>query len=308
MTKNTPYHNGELTVQQRVDQLSKAQASARAISNQIPVGALTFIEQRQMVVIASMDTQGRVWASTVFGQPGFVHAQDSRTLMFETSTLSILKDERLWENLKTHSNIGLLAIDFGSRRRLRVNGSMLINNENKFIINVKQAYANCPKYIQRRHLHFTNSMRRVRLVSIECGNTITSAHKLLIANADTFFVASGHPDHGLDASHRGGNPGFVQIVSDTRLRIPDYVGNSMYNTLGNITHNPQVGLTFLDFQQNILLQLTGKARILWPHNTGGENTINELLYWELEIEAWQETTLPFIIETELLEYSPFNPQ
>ncbi len=64
-------------------------------------------------------------------------------------------------------------------------------------------------------------------------------------------------------SHKGGNPGFIQVVSDTELNFPDYVGNSMFNTIGDIMVNPHVGLLFLDFMHGHTLQLTGKAEAVF---------------------------------------------
>ena len=69
-------------------------------------------------------------------------------------------------------------------------------------------------------------------------------------------------ERSMNASHRGGPPGFVEVVDDRTLRIPDYVGNSMLNTLGNLTVNPHAGLVVLDFGPNRTLQLTRRAEIL----------------------------------------------
>ena len=60
-------------------------------------------------------------------------------------------------------------------------------------------------------------------------------------SADTFFVASAHAERGVDASHRGGLPGFVRVLGDRTLEIPDYPGNSMFNTLGNPAADPRAG-------------------------------------------------------------------
>src|SRR4030095_12436506 len=81
--------------------------------------------------------------------------------------------------------------------------------------------------------------------------------------ADTLFIASVHADAGADASHRGGQPGFVRVLDERRLLIPDYAGNTMFQTLGNIAADPRVGLLFVDFDTGATLQLTGRARILW---------------------------------------------
>ncbi|GAB3898846.1 hypothetical protein [Microbispora bryophytorum] len=60
-----------------------------------------------------------------------------------------------------------------------------------------------------------------------------------IAEADTFFIASRSPEHGADASHRGGEPGFVTVEGPRRLSWPDYVGNSFYMKLGTCISTPR---------------------------------------------------------------------
>jgi ferredoxin-NADP reductase len=67
----------------------------------------------------------------------------------------------------------------------------------------------------------------------------------------------------MDASHRGGPAGFVKVQSDTRIAFPDYAGNNHFNTLGNIFVDPRVGLLFVDFSGGSLLQVTGKASVMW---------------------------------------------
>ena len=71
----------------------------------------------------------------------------------------------------------------------------------------------------------------------------------------------------MDASHRGGDPGFVQVESETRLLFPDYAGNNHFNTIGNLTLDPRVGLLFVDFPTGGMLQLTGRAEITWEGPT-----------------------------------------
>ena len=55
---------------------------------------------------------------------------------------------------------------------------------------------------------------------------------------DVLFIATAHATRGADASHRGGNPGFIEVLDGKTVRIPDYAGNSMFNTLGNLVVNP----------------------------------------------------------------------
>jgi predicted pyridoxine 5'-phosphate oxidase superfamily flavin-nucleotide-binding protein len=99
-------------------------------------------------------------------------------------------------------------------------------------------------------------------------NRLDITASALITRADTFFIASSYtgsedPRHGADVSHRGGRPGFVQITDDDTLLFPDYRGNFLFNTLGNLLVNPRCGLLFLDFDSGDALYLTGRGEILW---------------------------------------------
>ena len=67
----------------------------------------------------------------------------------------------------------------------------------------------------------------------------------------------------MDASHRGGEPGFVQVENATRLVFPDYAGNNHFNTIGNLILDSRVGLLFVDFENGSLLQISGRAHIDW---------------------------------------------
>ena len=93
--------------------------------------------------------------------------------------------------------------------------------------------------------------------------TLSASQQQQISHADTFFIATDNPERGADVSHKGGNPGFVHVIDERRIAFPDYNGNSMFNTLGNVTVNPHAGLLFIDFDSGRTLQLTGRASIDW---------------------------------------------
>ena len=302
------YHEGELAVQQRANETAMARMNGGAVAKTIPPGALRFIEQQPMAVIGSIDPDGRVWASALFGQPGFVRALDDRTVEIDLSQPRSAKDDPLWSNLGGNSNVGLLVIELGSRRRLRVNGRARKVSAERTIIDVERAYPNCPKYIQRRDWKIPAAEAQFNAIPGTQGKELNEAQKALIAGADTFFVASAHPDHGVDTSHRGGHPGFVQLLNERQLRIPDFSGNSMFNTLGNFVSYPYAGLVFIDFERGRLLQLTGRPEILWDLDDQKGEAGGTRRYWQFEISGWRETSLPFRLDWELLDYSPFIPQ
>jgi predicted pyridoxine 5'-phosphate oxidase superfamily flavin-nucleotide-binding protein len=118
-----------------------------------------------------------------------------------------------------------------------------------------------------------------------------------IAAADTFFIASWHPAGGADASHRGGRPGFVEVRDERTLEFPDYPGNNMFNTLGNLAGHPRAGLLFADFERGDLLQLTGRARVL------GEHAVRI----RIDVEEVRATPAGTSLRFELVESSPSNP-
>jgi hypothetical protein len=84
----------------------------------------------------------------------------------------------------------------------------------------------------------------------------------LIRAADTFFLGTTNPERGSDASHRGGAPGFVR-VGGGRLWWPDYPGNNLFNSFGNLAVDPEAALLFFDFDSGRTLQLSGLAEIDW---------------------------------------------
>lgn len=82
-----------------------------------------------------------------------------------------------------------------------------------------------------------------------------------IEAANFFFIASSHRDQP-DCSFKGGDPGFVRVVGANLLEFPDYDGNLMYRTLGNIAMNPRVGLLFMNFDPaSYRIRINGSASV-----------------------------------------------
>ena len=152
----------------------------------------------------------------------------------------------------------MLAIEFSTRRRVRINGMLAHVDEAGMQISVDQAYGNCPKYIHPRRLEHVASAPQ----PVERSSTLSAEHEHVIANADTFFLGTIHPTRGADASHRGGPPGFVHVDGD-RLWWPDYPGNNMFNSFGNLAVDPSAALLFIDFETGATLHATGTAAVEW---------------------------------------------
>ena len=308
MRLESPFHEGELHAQQRVGEEIAAQQNGQIIGDTIVQNAIKFIEQQRMIVLGSVDAGQKVWASVLFGLPGFVKPVDPQAIAFDLTQAMINPHDPFWANIQAENQIGMLAIELASRRRWRINGAIAQKASDRLRLNVVESYPNCPKYIQRRQLVPNFDLTTAKQCSeAQFGQSLTPEQQRGIGSADTLFVASAHPTRGVDASHRGGNPGFVQILNARSLRIPDYAGNSMFNTLGNLVINPLAGLVFIDFDRSRTLQLTGKTTIQWHLDESTDSTGGTHRYWDFAIDQWLETDLPHLLHWEFLDYSPHNP-
>jgi predicted pyridoxine 5'-phosphate oxidase superfamily flavin-nucleotide-binding protein len=250
-----PYHAGELEIQRRAEVLDEARAVGRIIGSRVPAGAARYLAGQRLAIASSLEPGGRVWASLLAGPAGFVSAVDPELLSIAARPAG---SDPLARNLAARPELGLLLLDPWTRQRMRFNGRGLLSPDGIFLL-VEQAYGNCFKYIQRRRLRSQDGLLQADEPRV--GTRLTPRQQDWIASADTFFIASFHPQSGADASHRGGSPGFVRILDPSRLAFADYPGNNMFNTLGNLAVYPEAGLLFVDFAGGDLLQLTGRARV-----------------------------------------------
>ena len=131
-------------------------------------------------------------------------------------------------------------------------------------------------------------------------NSIGSARAM--SRADTCFLASVHPTAGLDASHRGGRPGFVTSIDSQTLEFPDYSGNDMFQTLGNLTVDPAAALLFVDFTNRSTLQLSGHAAVRWDVR---ESPTGRAVLFTVRRVVEKQPRTPW--SWPVLEYSPVNP-
>lgn len=299
------FHAGEKAVQIRADEVRMAERNVVVIADTIIGGAKPFIEKQFMVVLASVDTHGAVWSSVLYGQPGFMHADDATTVQIEMRSDTRDLTDPFWTNIRHDATVGMLFIELGSRRRYRINGQVQRIDDAGLTIAVQEAYPNCPKYIQKRHLRHMGEVAAHH--QLQTGMRISHEIASLIRHADTFFVASINAGTGADASHRGGERGFVQITNDHTLRVPDFSGNSLFNTLGNIEANPNAGICIPDFEGQQLLQLTGRARILWDQEDTDNLTGGTHRFWEFEVDQWRLRPVPHHLDWEYLDASPYNP-
>jgi uncharacterized protein len=114
-----------------------------------------------------------------------------------------------------------------------------------------------------RRLQDARETRRLadRLEQTIVHPTFTDDDRAFIQRCAMFFVATADAHGRPDCSYKGGLPGFVRILDDRTLAFPDYDGNGMYRSWGNLLVNPHVGLLFLDFENPRRVRVNGTAQI-----------------------------------------------
>jgi uncharacterized protein len=292
------FHEGELFVQEVTGERALADRHARVISATVPPSVGAFLAEQHMLVFATQDTAGDLWASVVHGLPGFVSVTRSGALAIDRGVWEVARGDALLGNLELDSPVGLLAIELASRRRYRINGRVVSLGVKRIEIDVGEAYVNCPKYIQRRELVECEAVSGASEPAAH-GLTLDPLRQARIRRADTMFVASHHPARGLDASHRGGEPGFIEVRGHDIIRVPEYAGNSLYNTLGNFVISNRAGLAVVDFEDGRVLQLLGHVELAFDARCP---------YWDFTVSSWTELPLSRAYRWQLLERSRFNPK
>ena len=163
---------------------------------------------------------------------------------------------------------------------------------------VAEAYPNCPEVRpsaepargrRRRGDHATGRWSR--------GTALDRDERALVRRADTFFVASSNPAGHVDASHRGGEPGFVELVDERTLSVPDYPGNHMAQHPRKPRAEPARGRDVPRLRERTRADgdRHGGDRVRTPRSRGGTGRS-----WRFRVEEWFSFALPARLESELL--------
>jgi predicted pyridoxine 5'-phosphate oxidase superfamily flavin-nucleotide-binding protein len=303
----SPFHAGEQTIQSLAGVRDRIERKGRAvIRDYMPEQHRAFFAALSFMVVGLADQNGHPWATTLSGPPGFMNSPEEKLLTIKAWLGPV---DPLHSSIRDGAPIGALGIELSTRRRNRINGCIesCIVGEG-FSIRVQQSFGNCPKYIQARNeqpLLHSDPVPESRMAS-----HLSDSEVGFIAEADTFFIASRSAEldrddssQGLDVSHRGGLPGFVQVVSRTELCFPDFSGNLLFNTLGNLEMDARAGLLFIDFRSGAMLHLIGRARICWDvPETARSAGIERLISLDIQCVLNRKHAFPHLFD--FVSYSP----
>jgi ferredoxin-NADP reductase/predicted pyridoxine 5'-phosphate oxidase superfamily flavin-nucleotide-binding protein len=265
--ERSPFHAGELAVQERVGVRDKIDAQGRrAVRRYLTDQHREFFPLLPYAFVGSVDAQGRPWSSMLMGEPGFLQTPDAHTLVVKARPLP---GDPLNETLKPGASIALMGVQLNTRRRNRAIGTVRDIGTDGFSIAVQTTLGLCPQYIQGREPVFIRDpfVRIERPVNRS--PVLDATARAVIEKADTYFVASVGPRSedavasGADISHRGGRPGFVRVDGETTLTAPDFVGNFIFNTLGNLQIDNRAGLLFIDFETGDLFYIAARTEVIW---------------------------------------------
>jgi uncharacterized protein len=266
-----PFHEGEVMMQKRVGTHDHVMSYApRFIRPRMPDQHRQFYEAQPFLVVAARDDHGLMWSTLL---QTTTTSPDDSSLIFDGK---LVPGDALDGMLTNGTDVGVLGIEFATRRRNRVNGRIVSHQSDKLTFKVDQSFGNCPQYIKPRQWWIASPTKPSTADSIDINNYKNNNRSQYLSIeqmdsirlADTIFLASGYRGdgedqrYGNDASHRGGQAGFVLVLDNKTLILPDYSGNNHFNTIGNLIMDPRIGISFPQYETGAILQVSGHAEII----------------------------------------------
>ncbi len=146
-----------------------------------------------------------------------------------------------------------------------------------------------------------------RLEKVTVHTAFSEEDRAFIERCSMFFVATADAEGLPDCSYKGGLPGFVRVIDDHTLAFPDYDGNGMYRSWGNIVVNPQVGLLFVDFENTQRIRVNGTAQIREDDPLRGEYPGAVFIIRVTATRIFPNCPR-YLHKMKLVEYSAYSPQ
>ena len=310
--KNTgqfPYHHGELAAQDKAG--TRGAASELAAGKRSALNFLAnhdaFLAAQSFAAMSIVDlSTGNVWLTPLFAKAGDLRAVTENEIVISPHSIP---DNDVLNAVESGTPFSLLGIDLNRRIRHRINGVALgfaENDDRGLYLQVNEYTPNCPKYINRREIILdANNVESInRKAKREERTSLTEEDQGFIQAMDTLWIGSYAPDIGADCNHRGGKPGFIRVTSPTTIEWPEYRGNGMFFTSGNLEVNDRAGVTVVDFETGSMIQMTGRALVDWEHDGRYEGASRAIVF---HIERLVRTDNVTSHRWKRLDYSPYNP-
>ncbi|OCK78738.1 oxidoreductase-like protein [Lepidopterella palustris CBS 459.81] len=308
-------------------------------SSMLTPQASWMLQRAPLLAIGTLDDSGRPWTTIWGGKPGFSQPLGSsivgsRTFVdrkYDPVVQALVGGRSDGEVVKGEVGrmVSGLAIDLMSRKRVKLYGRMMAaalapvehdedeayvddvsdlsgQGQLQLVVKIEQSLGNCPKYLNQKEIRPALVLPKL----LSQSPNLPPEALALVAKSDLFFISSSNNDFDMDTNHRGGPPGFVRVLSNdddgAQLVYPEYSGNRLYQTLGNLQLNPLAGLVFPDFDTGDVLYVTGTVEILIGSAAADVLPRSNLaLKIKLTEARYVKSGLPF--RGAAKEYSPYNP-
>lgn len=325
------WHEGEAQVREAMHSPPTDNPTVPALSPQLA----NHLQVAPLIAIGTLDSAKRPW-TTLWGNgdKGFARPIAEGTIGIRTPVTGkydpvieeLFGKEASGEVVREEGEgrmISGLTIDLETRKRVKMYGRMIAGAlgiredevagheehiaEVQLVMKIEQSLGNCPKYLNQKHI--VSELAKPELISDS--PKLPQGAVDVINKADLFFISSAQDDKDMDTNHRGGPQGFLRVISNDDsgavLCWPEYSGNRLYQTLGNLALKPEAGLCVPDFETGSMVYVTGRTDILM-----GKDAATVLPRSNLAVKLtvtsarYVENALPFRgVEG---ERSPYNPQ
>lgn len=312
------WHEGE----EKMHRLMKVPEETNPVTPFLTPGAGSLVHRAPLLALGCLDKDMRPWTTLWGGEPGFARPVGTEALAVRVQVggghdpvlRALLGDSGVNEVVQ-HQEKGPicagLAIDLNKRNRVKLfgrlkGGGTTDEGVGGFLFEIEGSLGNCPKYINKKTIEPCKA--DPKLVS-DSPKLSLEALKLL-KEADTFFMSTSNGQNDMDTNIRGGLPGFLRIISNESsgavLIYPEYSGNRLYQTLGNLQTTPFAGLTVPDFNTGDVLFLTGETEVLAGSSAEALLPHSNLAVKVTVVSArFVQNELPF--RGRPGELSPYNP-
>ncbi|KAI9890488.1 MAG: hypothetical protein M1814_003972 [Vezdaea aestivalis] len=330
ITDSMGWHQGEELMQNLLHAPKRENPAAPGLT----AGAAWMMEDSSLLVVGTLDDDDQPWTSIWGGTEGTAQKIQANIVAIGTNidrdndpvVRALLGNHSAGSIVRSEGRgkmISALGLNLEQRRRIKLFGRMVAGaykkpeaadtspssdvDEAQVIIKIEESMNNCPKYINTRHVRPVQP--EPHLVS-ETLPLHPDAIKL-VEKSDMLFISSSNHDEDMDSNHRGGPPGFVRVLANedagTVLVYPEYSGNRLYQTLGNLQMTPKAGITFPDYDTGDVLYLTGETTILSGQDAARVLTHSNLaVRFEVKKAIFVRQGLSF--RGDFLAYSPYNPK
>jgi predicted pyridoxine 5'-phosphate oxidase superfamily flavin-nucleotide-binding protein len=326
-----PWNAGEV----KMHDLLRVPSQDNPTSTMLTPQASFMLQRGPLLALGTLDSLSRPWTTIWGGSPGFSEPLGgdyigTRTLVdgkYDPVVQALVGGAEKEEMLQPKDGgkiLSGLAFDLMTRKRVKICGKMVAGTVRKvnvkfgdgqqkegalekqdhiqLVVKIDQSMGNCPKYFNQYEVHPTIVQSKL----LSEGSSLSDEGKTLIGKADMFFLSTSTEDDQ-DTNHRGGPPGFVRVMSPTQIIYPEYSGNRLYQSLGNLLLNPKVGITFPDYESGDVLYITGSTEILVGTDAGNQLPGSNLAVKITISEArFVQAGLPFRGDRKMP--SPYNPR